>query len=67
MVMWNQNVLHAEYSEVSLRQTGLGFEDSITVSKTHSTNFVSSSKPSMSEIIKPVEVTPLRKIRVDLK
>ena len=50
-----------------LNKTGLGFKDSISMPKTHSTNFVSSSKPSMSEIIKPVEVTPLRKIRVDLK
>ena len=35
--------------------------------KTHSTNFVPSSKPFVSEIVKPVEVTPPRKIRVDLK
>ena len=34
----------------------------------HSTNFVSSSKPLKSEIVKSVEVTPpSRKIRVDLK
>ena len=46
----------------------LGFEDNISMSETHSTNFVSSSEPSKSEIVKPVEVTPpLRKIRVDLK
>ena len=50
-----------------LDKTGLDFEDCITVSKTHSTNFVSSSEPSVSEIVKPVEVTPPRKIRVDLK
>ena len=50
-----------------LDKTGLGFVDSITISKTHSTNFVSSSKPSVSEIVKPAEVTPPRKIRVDLK
>ena len=38
------------------------------MSKTHSTNFVSSSDPPKSEIVKPIEVTPpLRKIRVDLK
>ena len=37
------------------------------MSKTHSTNFVSSSKPPKSEIVKPVEVIPPRKIRVDLK
>ena len=50
-----------------LDKTGLGFEDSIAVSKTHSTNFVSSSEPSMSEIVKPADVTPPRKIRVNLK
>ena len=50
-----------------LEKTGLGFEDSIFVPKTYSINFVSSSEPFVSEIIKPVEVTPPRKIRVDLK
>ena len=51
-----------------LEKTGLGFVDSISVSKTYFTNFVSSSKPPKSEIVKPIEVTlPLRKIRVDLK
>ena len=50
-----------------LDKIGLDFEDSITVSKTHSTNFVSSFKPPVSEIVKPIEVTPPRKIRVDLK
>ena len=50
-----------------LDKTGLNFEDSISVPKTHSTNFVSSSEPSVSEIVKPVKVTPPRKIRVDLK
>ena len=50
-----------------LDKTGLDFEESITVSKNHSTNFVFSSKPPMSEIVKPTEVTPPRKIRVDLK
>ena len=50
-----------------LEKTGLGFEDSIPVSKTHSTNFVSSFEPPESEIVKLVEVTPHRKIRVDLK
>ena len=35
--------------------------------KTHSINFVSSSEPSVSEIVKPVEVTSPRKIMVDLK
>ena len=49
-----------------LDKTGLGFEDSISISETHSTNFVSSSKPPKSEIVKPVEVTPpSRKIRVE--
>ena len=47
--------------------TDLGFEDSISVPKTHSTKVFSSFEPSVSEIVKPVEVTPLRKIRVDLK
>ena len=37
-----------------LDKTGLGFEDSISVSETHSTNFVSSSEPPKSEIVKPV-------------
>ena len=38
------------------------------MSETYSINFVSSSKPPKSEIVKPVKVTPpLRKIRVDLK
>ena len=56
-------------------KTGLGFVESISRSTPHSTNFVPSStseppvneavKPSMSEA-KPIEVTTLRKIRVDL-
>ena len=59
-----------------LDKTGLGFIESISVPKPHSTNFVpsSSSEPPVSEIIKPsvseaksVEVTPPWKIRVDLK
>ena len=51
-----------------LDKTGLGFVDSISVFETHSTNFVSSSEPSKSKTVKPVEVTPPpRKIRVDLK
>ena len=49
-----------------LDKIGLGFEDSISMTKNHSTNFVSSSEPLVSEIVKPAEVTPLRKIRVDL-
>ena len=56
-------------------KTGLGFVESISVSAPHSTNFVpsSSSEPLVSEAVKPsvseakpIEVTPLRKIRVDL-
>ena len=43
-----------------LNKTSLGFEDSISVPKTHSTNFVSSSDPPVSEIVKLVEVTPPR-------
>ena len=51
-----------------LEKTGLGFVDSISVSETYSTNFVSSIEPSKIEIVKPIEVTPApRKIRVDLK
>ena len=59
----------------------LGFVESISVSAPHFTNFVplSSSKPfvnkvvsetvkpPMSEVVKPIEVSPSRKIRVDLK
>ena len=33
----------------------------------HSTNFVPSTEPPVSEVVKPVEVTPPKKIRVDLK
>ena len=51
-----------------LDKTGLGFEDCIFVSETHFTNFVSSSEPPESEIVKPVEVIPPpMKIRVDHK
>ena len=51
-----------------LDKIGLSFEDSISMSETYSINFVSSSEPPKSEIVKPVKVTPpLRKIRVDLK
>ena len=50
-----------------LHKTGLGFKDSISMPKTHSTNFISSSKPPVSKIVKLVEVTPPRKTRVDLK
>ena len=48
-------------------KTGLGFIESISVSETNSTNFFPSSKPPVSEIVKLVEVTPPRKIRVDFK
>ena len=34
-------------------KTGLGFVESISVPETHSTNFVPSSKPYVSEIVKP--------------
>ena len=56
-------------------KTSLGFVESIFVPTHHSTNFVpsSSSKPPVSEVFKPsvsgaksVEVTPPKKIRVDL-
>ena len=47
-------------------KTGLGFVETISMPETHSTKIVSSSKPPVSEIVKPVEVTPPRKIRVDL-
>ena len=48
--------------------TGLGFIKSISVPAPHSTNFVpsSSSEPSVSEA-KYVDVTPPRKIRIDLQ
>ena len=48
-------------------KTGLGFVEGISVLENHSTNFVSSSEPPVSEVVKPVEVTPPRKVRVDLK
>ena len=56
-------------------KTSLGFIESISVSTPHSTNFVPSSfsESPMSEVVKPfvskaksVEVTPPKKIRVDL-
>ena len=57
-------------------KSGLGFVESISVSAPYSTNFVPSSstepsvnevvKPSVSKAIKSVEVTPPRKIGVDL-
>ena len=59
----------------------LGFAKSISVSAPHSTHFVPSSssepsvseavsetvKPPVSEVVKPIEVSPSRKIRVNLK
>ena len=51
----------------SSNKTGLGFVESISMPETHSTNFISSSDPPVSKVVKLVEVTPPRKIRVDLK
>ena len=54
-------------------KSGIGFVESISVSAPHSTHFVPSCsfEPSVSEgvseIVKPIEVSPSRKIRVDLK
>lgn len=63
-------------------KTGLGYVDSISVSASHSTKFVPSSsssepsvseivseivKPPVSEVVKPIEGSSSRKIRVDLK
>ena len=51
-----------------LEKIGLGFEDNISVSETHSINFVFSSELSKIEVVKPKEdVLDPRKIRVDLK
>ena len=64
-----------------LLKSGLGFVESISLSTPHSTNFVPSSssepsvsevvsetvKPPVSEVVKSIEVSPSRKIRVDLK
>ena len=55
-------------------KTGLGFVKSIFVLEPHFINFVPSSEPPVSEVVKPsvseiaksIEVTPPRKIRVDL-
>ena len=51
----------------SFDKIGLGFVKSISVPETHSTNFVPSFEPPVSEVVKPVEVSPPRKIRVDLQ
>ena len=62
-------------------KSGLGFVESISMFAPYSTNFVPSSpsepsvseivsetvKPPVSEVVKPIEVSPSRKIRVDLK
>ena len=62
-------------------KSGLGFVESISVFAPHSTHFIPSSssepfvceavsetvKPPVSEVVKPIEVSPSRKIRVDLK
>ena len=62
-------------------KSGLGFVKSISVSAPHSTYFIPSSssessmsevvsetvKPPMSEVVKLIEVSSFRKIRVDLK
>ena len=50
-------------------KSGIGFVEGISVFAPHSTQFVPSSsiEPSVSEVVKPIEVSPSRKIRVDLK
>ena len=48
-------------------KTGLGFIESISVPETYSTNFVSFFESPVNEIVKQAEVTPPRKIRVDLQ
>ena len=62
-------------------KSGIGFVESISVFAPHSTHFVPSSssepsvsevvsetvKPPISEVVKPIEVSSSRKIRVDLK
>ena len=50
-----------------LDKLGFDFVDSISVSETHFTNFVSSSEPFRIEVVKPKEDVPApRRIRVDL-
>ena len=62
-------------------KSGLGFVEKIFVFAPHSTHFIPSSssepsvseavsdtvKPPVSEVVKPIEISPSRKIRVDLK
>ena len=51
-----------------LDKSSLGFVDSISVSETHSTNFVPSFQPSNIEVVKSKEeVIAPRKIKVDQK
>ena len=50
-----------------LDKTGLGFDDSIFVPKTYSTNFVTSSEPSVCETVKPVELHLLGRLGLILK
>ena len=68
------------FKSLLLKKSGLGFVESIFVSAPYSTNSVPSSssesfvsevvsetfKPPLSEVVKPIEVSPSRKIRVDL-
>ena len=72
----SSNLDHMPSVQKSLSdKTSLGFVESISVPEPHSTNFVPSSEPLVSEVVKPsvseaaksVEVTPPRKIRVDLQ
>ena len=62
-------------------KSGIGFVESISVFAPHSTHFIPSSssepsvsevvsetiKPTVNEVVKPIEVSPSRKIRVNLK
>ena len=63
------------FKSLSSDKTGLGSVESIFVLEPYSTNFVPSSEPSVSEVVKPsmskvakpAEFTPSRKIMVDLQ
>ena len=69
------------FQNSSSNKSRLGFVESISVFAPHSTNFVPSSsfepsvseivcetvKPPVSEVVKPIEISPSRKIRVNLK
>ena len=50
-----------------LDKTSLGFVEITSVPEPHSTNFVPSSEPLMSEVVKLVEVTPLGRLGLILK